>query len=141
MTVRRAEAGDVAWLAACEWPVRADVVERGECVLAVGDGGGGGGGEVWGYAIFNHAFFKRGFVPVVYVRPDRRRAGVGSALLAFVEGLCGQPRIWSSVHAENAAMQQVLIKRGYQLAGLIHGLGHVPELFYYKDLPKGRGRA
>ena len=126
--VRQATVADLPRLSALEWPVRDGAVRAGECYVA------SVGGEVVGYAMFNHAFLKRAYVPIVFVQTDHRRRGVASALLTHVEGLVTQPKIWCSANAENLPMQHLLHKAGYQLSGLVHDLGHVPELIYHKRI-------
>jgi len=99
-----------------------------ECLIAEYEG------TVSAYAVINRAFFGRPFVAFVCVAPERRRAGLCNALLAHMELQCPDPKLWISTALRNSAMQRVLEKRGYCLSGVVHDLGEMPELIFYKRI-------
>ena len=88
-----------------------------------------------GYAILNYSFFRRGFVPLVYVHPSHRRKGVAGQLFDYLEAHCRSERIFTSTNLSNAAMHALLANRGYLRSGIIQHLDEGdPEIFYSKQL-------
>ncbi len=58
----------------------------------------------------------------LYVRPDHRRRGIGSALYAKVEALCeglGGDTVYNWVHPNNDSIISFLKRRGYTVLNLI----------------------
>ncbi len=103
-------------------------IRDGECFVAGHDS------EVLAYGIFNHAFCKRAFVAVIFVHPEHRRTGLGSALITHMESISDQNKLWISTNIENLAMQRTLQRLGYRLSGVVDNLGDLPELFYFKTV-------
>ncbi|MBT8486804.1 MAG: GNAT family N-acetyltransferase [Phycisphaerales bacterium] len=126
ISVRLAHAGDAPAIAGFdEWnSATPDRLAAGHCFVATL------GGEICGLGVFDRSFFRRPFVAIIYVHPDRRRQGIGSALLAHFEHLSGPELMWISTNAENVPMQRLLHRRGYDAQGVVHGLGRVPEVMY-----------
>ncbi len=93
--------------------------------------------QIKGYAALEYSFFKKGFIPMLYVRLDSRRQGVGASLLNHLEKTCKTEKVFTSTNLSNQPMQSLLAKAGYTLSGIIHDLdeGH-PELIYVKHLRK-----
>lgn len=103
-------------------------IRSGECLVAEIDG------VVSAYAVVTRGFFERPFVAFLYVAAQKRRAGLCSALLAHIESECKGPKLWISTALTNTPMQNALEKRKYQFSGVVHGLGEVPELIYYREV-------
>jgi GNAT superfamily N-acetyltransferase len=101
-------------------------------------------GECWdvksarvllGYAIMNYSFFRRGFVPLLYVHPSHRRKGVAGQLFDELEAHCRSERIFTSTNLSNAAMHAFLTNRRYVLISIIQQLDEGDrEIFYSKQL-------
>ncbi len=117
------------WKQATEASIRA-----GECFVAGHDT------EIQAYGIFNHSFCGRACAAVIFVHPEHRRAGLGSALIKHMESETGQNKLWISTNIENLAMQRTLQRLGYRLAGVINNMAELPELFYFKMVEPARLR-
>ncbi len=134
VTVRPAAPSDVSAIEAVD-PVastdegrRGFIAERvaaGETLVAlVGD-------AVVGYVVLEHGFFERGFVAMLCVHPERRRQGIGRALMRHAEGACRTPQIFTSTNLSNAPMQRLLEGLGYRRSGMVDDLDPGdPELVY-----------
>jgi GNAT superfamily N-acetyltransferase len=84
-----------------------------------------------GYAVLEYTFFEQGFLTLLTVAPAARRQGVATRLLTAVEAACTTPKLFTSTNVSNQPMQQLLLRAGWQPAGLVHGLDDGdPELFY-----------
>lgn len=84
-----------------------------------------------GYGVLEYTFFEQGFLTLLTVAPAARRQGVATRLLAAVEAACTTPKLFTSTNVSNQPMQQLLLRAGWQPAGLVHGLDDGdPELFY-----------
>jgi ribosomal protein S18 acetylase RimI-like enzyme len=91
--------------------------------------------KIAGYAVLEHSFFSRGFIAMLFVHPDHRRSGIGTALVSHVEGLCESDRIFTSTNESNLPMQSLLQKLGYKRSGMVDDLDPGdPELFYSKPV-------
>lgn len=138
MEIRRAQKTDVNAICVTDRIARTEEqrrqfirerVRQGMAFVAVS------GEQVLGYSVLEHSFFGRGFIAMLMVHPDHRRAGVGSALVHHVEGLCKSERIFTSTNESNIPMQSLLRKLGYQLSGkVVHLDPGDPELFYSRQL-------
>jgi GNAT superfamily N-acetyltransferase len=105
-----------------------EAVAANHCYIAVED-------HILGYAVLEYTFYAFGFVSLLYVRQDRRRGGVGSALMEYLEGQCRTDRLFTSTNLTNLPMQSLLARLGYKLSGVIHDLDEGdPELVYIKYL-------
>ena len=104
-------------------------VASGTCCVAVADQ------EVIGYGVLNYSFYCQGFIDMLYVAGDRRRHGVGTALLEQMEKRCQTPKLFISTNLSNLPMQSLLSRFGYALSGVIHNLDEGdPEIIYFKPL-------
>ncbi|MFU8888845.1 MAG: GNAT family N-acetyltransferase [Trueperaceae bacterium] len=131
----------------------AERVAAGQTLVAVGHddvrhdaGRQGAGGDdigegavagtvVLGYLVMDHAFFERGFVVMLCVHPERRRRGIGRALLRHAERACRTPRIFTSTNRSNLPMQRLLEGMGYRRSGEVDDLDPGdPEVFYSRWL-------
>lgn len=131
MFVRPATPDDLAAIRAFdEWKVvDQERIGADECAVAGVDDG------VLAYGILDRSFCNRRFVAILFVHPEHRSRGLGDALLRHFEasGPEGE-KLWISTTIENLAMQRLLHRRGYELAGVINNLGRIPELFFFKSL-------
>ena len=90
-------------------------------------------GQLAGYVTLVYTFFGNGFVELLFVRPEHRRAGLGSTLMRHCESICRTPKLFTSTNLSNLSMQALLVKLGYTLTGTVHNLDEGdPELFYFK---------
>lgn len=99
--------------------------------------------HVLGFAVLRSSFFGRPFVELLYVRAERRRVGVGGALLSHLEARVSRhgDEIWTSSNQSNEPMRRLLAVKGYLVAGRVTGLdAGDPELFYVKKGFRTRGR-
>lgn len=103
-------------------------VAAGNCFAAVEE-------KIAGYAVLEYTFYDNGFVSMLYVHPDRRRRGVGAALMKHLESICQTTKIFTSTNLSNLPMHTLLAKLGYTLSGVIHNLDdNDPEVVYVKFL-------
>ncbi len=93
------------------------------------------GDAVVGYLVSDHAFFGRGFVAMLCVHPERRREGIGRALMRHAERVCRTERIFTSTNRSNLPMQRLLEGLGYRCSGMVDDLDPGdPEVFYSRSL-------
>lgn len=86
-----------------------------------------------GYGILEYSFFGNGFISLVFVSPEHRRAGIGAALMQQMEQACRTPKVFTSTNLSNLPMQTLLMKLNYILSGVIYHLDEGdPEIIYYK---------
>lgn len=90
-------------------------------------------GNVVGFVVLEYGFFGHGFVPLVCVRADARRAGLATELLAAAESKCRTPKLFTSTNVSNRAAQALFGRAGFQRSGAIENLDpEDPEWVYYK---------
>jgi len=126
--VRAAAADDVPILSTFEWTVPADAIANGECFVA------GETDVVQAWLTYSRGFYKRPYVDQIFVLAKARQRGLGDALLAHVESICPESKLWISTALTNIPMQRLLHRRGYQVSGVIHGLARTPEIVYFKPI-------
>ena len=91
-------------------------------------------GEIVGYAAMG-MFFEYDFLGLLFVRPQSRRKGVGTALIGAVEARSRTPKLFTSTNQSNTAMQALCDSLGFEACGMVEGLDEGdPELFYLKRL-------
>lgn len=74
-------------------------------------------------------FFEKPFISLLFVAPDARRLGLGTALLTQCSDI--HPQVWTSTNRSNAAMRRLLEKAGWHYCGELIGLDEGdPERFY-----------
>ncbi|MGQ0600299.1 MAG: GNAT family N-acetyltransferase [Anaerolineales bacterium] len=106
--------------------LQAEIATR-NCWVAVRDD------QFVGYAVLVYTFFGNGFVELLYVHPEHRRAGFGAALMRHCESICRTPKVFTSTNLSNLPMQALLNKLSYTLTGMVHNLDEDdPEIFYFK---------
>ena len=130
--VRRAEAADRDPLGGFdEWGQATDEsIRAGEVFVAGHDT------DVLAYGVLNRSFFRRPFIATIYVHPEHRQTGLGTALIRHFESIADHRQIWISTNVENLGMQRTLQKLGYRLSGVVHNLAELPELIYFKPLSR-----
>ena len=97
------------------------------------------GGQIVGYGVFNHAFFRQGNVDMLMLHPGYRGQKIGERLLLELEKLCDTPKLWVTTNMSNHRMQRLLARMDYKPAGYIHELDPGdPELIFFKRLARPR---
>jgi N-acetylglutamate synthase-like GNAT family acetyltransferase len=112
-------------------PIRAnflrDAVEHGNCLVAHR------AGRVLGCGVLDYSFYGQGFIPLVCVRSDSRRHGVGSELITGLEARCVTQKLFTSTNDSNEPMKALLSQLGFDPSGIIHNLDPGdPEIVYFK---------
>ncbi len=135
-TIRRAGRSDLPALLAVDPRLESDAV-RARTVPLLLDAGlswvAEAEGQAIGYVIATTHFFARPFIDLVVVAEDRRRQGIGTALLAACEAAHDDDRIFTSTNESNAPMRALLAAAGYQVSGVIENLDPGdPELVFVK---------
>ncbi len=88
--------------------------------------------EVVGYCAVEASFFEQAFVELVIVAERARRKGVGTHLMPDALERSQTKKLWTSTNLSNVAIQQLLLKLGWQSAGIVYGLDEGdPELFFW----------
>ena len=128
--VRQAELTDLKQLGGFdEWRQATEAsIGAGECFVAGHDT------DVVAYGIFNRSFFGRPFVATIFVHPDHRQTGLGTALINHFVSIADYRQLWISTNIENLGMQRTLQNLGFRLSGVVHNLAELPELVYLKVL-------
>ena len=92
-------------------------------------------GQIVGYGVFNHAFFRQGNVDMLMLHPEHRGQKIGEHLLRELERLCDTSKLWVTTNMSNHRMQRLLARMDYKPAGYIHELDPGdPELIFFKRL-------
>jgi GNAT superfamily N-acetyltransferase len=79
-------------------------------------------------------FYARDFIDLLFVGADRRRGGVGRALLEAALAAATTPDVFTSTNRSNAPMQGLLEAHGWQFSGELQGLDEGdPELVYFRS--------
>jgi ribosomal protein S18 acetylase RimI-like enzyme len=139
-TIRLAVDSDLNALYACDSLLKQDnqrrayvqrAVSRGNCVVGIAYE------QVRGYGVLEYSFYGHGFIPLVYIHPQSRRCGMGTALMQYLEARCQTAKLFTSTNLSNFPMQSLLAKLGYILSGVIHHLDEGdPELVYVRYIRK-----
>ena len=89
--------------------------------------------ETIAYAVLNYKFFDNGWIEMLYVHPQFKRRGVGSALVHHLAHECLVSKLFTSTNRSNIPMQELLAKQGFVQSGIIENLDEGdPELVYFK---------
>lgn len=95
--------------------------------------------KIAGYAVLDYSFYQKGFMAMLYVHPDQRRKGIGSAIVRHVESICRTEKLFTSTNESNLPMQALMAKLRYIHSGIIKNLDEDdPELVYFKKLETSR---
>ena len=106
-----------------------DQIKSGACYIAVIDA------NVVAYAVLNYKFYDNGWIEMLYVHPQFRRQGIGSALICHLVNECRTPKLFTSTNQSNFSMQRLLAAQGFDRSGFIENLDEGdPELVYFKRL-------
>lgn len=90
-------------------------------------------GKLVGYGVLDYSFYQYGFVSMLYIHPEFRRKGFGTALIRHFETICKTDKMFTSTNQSNKPMQQLLTKIGYRPSGVIENLDEGdPELVFFK---------
>ena len=93
--------------------------------------------QVAGYAVLQYTFFDHGLISMLFVDPDRRRSGIGSALVNHLENVCKTAKLFTLVPESEQPMQALLVHLGYQNSGLIENLSDGgKELVFFKPIER-----
>jgi GNAT superfamily N-acetyltransferase len=91
------------------------------------------GEEARGFAVVTRHFFGFPFVDLLEVAEDRRRDGIGTALIDRCETAHSADRIFTSTNESNTPMRRLLAKAEWEVTGLIENLDPGdPELVFVK---------
>ena len=106
-----------------------DQIKSSACHIAVIDG------NVVAYAVLNYKFYDNGWIEMLYVHPQFRRQGIGSALIRHLINECRTPKLFTSTNQSNFPMQQLLSSLEFDRSGWIENLDeNDPEMVYFKRL-------
>ena len=86
-----------------------------------------------GYGCLEKCFFGEWFIPLVVVSSVHRRSGVATQIITHLEHGASAKKIFTSTNLSNVAMQQLLVRIGYESSGTIENLDPGdPELIFVK---------
>lgn len=106
-----------------------DQIKSSACYVAVIDA------KVVAYAVLNYKFYDNGWIEMLYVHPQFRRQGIGSALIRHLIKACRTPKLFTSTNQSNLSMQRLLATLEFNRSGFIENLDEGdPELVYFKRL-------
>jgi len=104
-----------------------DQIKSSACYVAVIDT------NVVAYAVLNYHFYGNGWMEMLYVHPQFRGQGIGSALIRHLIGECRTPKLFTSTNQSNVPMQRLLKRLEFERSGFIENLDEGdPELVYFK---------
>lgn len=91
--------------------------------------------NVIAYAVLNYKFYDNGWIEMLYVHPQFRCQGIGSALIRYLVNECRTPKLFISTNQSNVPMQRLLATLDFNRSGFIENLDEGdPELVYFKRL-------
>ncbi len=106
-----------------------DQIKSSACYVAVIDA------NVVAYAVLNYKFYDNGWIEMLYVHPQFRRQGIGSALIRHLLNACRTAQLFTSTNQSNLSMQRLLATLEFDRSGFIENLDEGnPELVYFKRL-------
>lgn len=92
-------------------------------------------GEVLGYSVLEHNFFRNAFITKLFVHSENRRQGVAGQMLSHLESLAQTDKIFTSTNQSNKPAEALFKKFGYESSGEIHHLDDGdPEMIFCKRL-------
>lgn len=139
ITVCRASASDLRFVSQDGYLTERIVrrkIEDGDVFVAERDG------EHVGYLRLGYLWAKLPYIELIRVLESHRRAGVGRALLAFIEAdaaASGHAVLYSSSQADEPEPQAWHRRMGFEECGLLAGVnkGGIGEVFFRKRLEPG----
>ncbi|MGD1927967.1 MAG: GNAT family N-acetyltransferase [Leptolyngbyaceae cyanobacterium] len=106
-----------------------DQIKSSACYVAVIDA------NVVAYAVLNYKFYDNGWIEMLYIHPQFRRQGIGSALIRHLINECRTSKLFTSTNQSNCPMQRLLATLEFVRSGFIENLDEGdPELVYFKRL-------
>ena len=106
-----------------------DQIKAGACYIAVI------AANVVAYAVLNYKFYDNGWIEMLYIHPQFRRQGIGSALIRHLINECRTSKLFTSTNQSNCPMQRLLATLEFVRSGFIENLDEGdPELVYFKRL-------
>jgi ribosomal protein S18 acetylase RimI-like enzyme len=110
---------------------RAEFIQRSVhsaiCLLAIE------ASQVVAYGVLDYAFFRQGYISMLYVHPSHRRRGIGTELMRSLEAVCTTEKLFTSTNRSNEPMQALLPNLGYVSSGTVENVDEGdPELIYFK---------
>ena len=140
MKIRQASESDIAQIASFDHVAQVNEARREFIARSVRSGStwvAVSNRRVTGYAVLEYTFYSRGFISMLYVHPDYRRRGIGTALVQRVESVCGTDTLFTSTNESNRPMQAFMVKLQYSPSGVINNLDEGdPEIVYFKKVSK-----
>lgn len=86
-----------------------------------------------GFAILDRSFFGEAYLSLLIVAADRRRMGVGTALVRHLESRMPGRKLFTSTNRSNRPMQAFCRALGFLRSGIVENLDEGdPELIYVK---------
>ena len=135
-TLRRAGPRDLDRLAAADRRLAPDGPHRrhiGELLASELSWAAIADGTAVGFAIVSRHFYGFPFIDLLIVSEDRRRGGIGSALMDRCVAAAEADRVFTSTNESNAPMRRLLDKAGWRPAGsLLYLDPGDPELVFVK---------
>jgi GNAT superfamily N-acetyltransferase len=137
ITVRFATMEDFEWCASLDDHINNEMlrrkIEASEILLAETSG------HLMGYLRFDYFWSSIPYIALIRVREDRRKQGIGRAMLAFLENHAierGVDIILSSSQANEAEPQAWHRHVGFEECGILNGINEdgVGEIFFRKKL-------
>jgi GNAT superfamily N-acetyltransferase len=136
LTVRFATPADIDFVSQdCYLPLAAvrRKIDAQEVLIAIADR------VPLGYARFEFIWSRVPYLTLIRVVPERRRGGVGKALLQFLEShlqRSGHAALWSSSTDAETEPQEWHLRMGFAPAGRLEGLNAdgLAEVFFRKPL-------
>jgi ribosomal protein S18 acetylase RimI-like enzyme len=87
--------------------------------------------QVIGYCVTEYTFFGQAFITMLMVARNARGQGVGTRLLLDAQQRRNTTKMFTSTNLSNQPMQRLVIRLGWQSAGIVYGLDETdPELFF-----------
>ena len=88
-----------------------------------------------GYALLNYRFYGHPFIELLYISPESRRIGLGSALVEHLQKHMSGSKLFTSTNQSNEPMRKLLHRLGFEESGIIRNLDPGdPELVFLKRL-------
>ena len=74
------------------------------------------------HVLYNLGFFHHTFIWLLFTSPERRRIGVATSLIRYVEINCSTPKLFISTNESNKKMQNLMDKLGFSKTGRVENL-------------------
>ena len=130
MTIRKANSNDLGTINSFDVfsGDRGAEIERGEIWLGVDEELN----VVTSYLTFNHSFFNKAFIQYIVVAEPYRKKGIANELMAHIEDVVKQEKIFISTETTNLTMLKLFERRGYKIVGVIEEIQDCGEIVFCK---------